>query len=47
MQPDLGLTIIWGPVLLALLFVAGIPVRYLVCIILIVAAFIPIAINLG
>lgn len=46
-QPDLGLTIIWGPVLLALLFVAGIPVRYLVCIILIVAAFIPIAINLG
>ena len=47
MQPDLGLTIIWGPVLLALLFVAGVPVRYLVCIILIVAAFIPIAINLG
>jgi rod shape determining protein RodA len=47
MQPDLGMTMIWGPVLLALLFVAGIPVRYLICIILIVAAFIPIAINLG
>ena len=47
MQPDLGMTIIWGPVLLALLFVGGIPVRYLVCIILIVAAFVPIAINLG
>jgi rod shape determining protein RodA len=47
MQPDLGETIIWGPVLLALLFVGGIPVRYLVCIILIVAAAIPLAINLG
>ena len=47
MQPDLGLTIIWGPVLLALLFVGGIPVRYLVCIILIVTAFLPIAFNLG
>ena len=47
MQPDLGECIIWGPVLLALLFAAGIPFRYLICIILIVAAFIPIAINLG
>jgi rod shape determining protein RodA len=47
MQPDLGMTIIWGPVLLALLFVGGVPVRYLVCLILIVAAFMPIAINLG
>jgi rod shape determining protein RodA len=47
LQPDLGETIIWGPVLLALLFVGGIPLRYLVCIILIVAAMIPIAINLG
>jgi rod shape determining protein RodA len=47
MQPDLGEAIVWGPVLMALLFVGGIPVRYLVCIILIVVAFIPIAINLG
>ena len=47
MQPDLGMTIIWGPVLLALLFVGGIPLRYLICIILIVIAFIPLAINLG
>ncbi len=47
MQPDLGMIIIWGPVLLALLFVAGIPLRYLICIVLIVVAFIPIAINLG
>src|SRR5216117_3323737 len=47
MQPDLGECIIWAPVLLALLFVGGIPVRYLICITLIVVAFIPIAINLG
>jgi rod shape determining protein RodA len=47
LQPDLGETIIWGPVLLALLFVGGIPLRYLVCIVLIVVGFIPLAINLG
>jgi rod shape determining protein RodA len=47
MQPDLGECIIWAPVLMALLFVGGIPVRYLICITLIVLAFIPIAINLG
>src|SRR5947209_5263596 len=47
MQPDLGECIIWIPVLLALLFVAGLPLRYLICIILIGLAFIPIAINLG
>ena len=47
MQPDLGMTIIWGPVLLALLFVGGLPLRYLICIILIVVGFIPLAINLA
>jgi rod shape determining protein RodA len=47
MQPDLGETIIWGPVLLALLFVGGLPLRYLVCILLIVVGFIPLAINLA
>jgi rod shape determining protein RodA len=47
MQPDLGMVIIWGPVMLALLFVAGIPVRYLVCIVLLVAAAMPLAYNLG
>src|SRR5438270_9310638 len=46
MQPDLGECIIWTPVLMALLFVAGLPLRYLVCIILIGRAFIPIALNL-
>src|SRR3989454_2623909 len=47
MQPDLGECIIWGPVVLALLFVAGLPLRYLICILLIGLTFIPIAINLG
>jgi rod shape determining protein RodA len=47
LQPDLGEVIIWAPVLLAMLFVAGLPMRYLICIILIGLAFIPIAIHLG
>src|SRR5207247_9163227 len=47
MQPDLGEVIIWIPVLLALFFVGGLPLRYLICIILIGIAFIPIAIHLG
>src|SRR5213082_273607 len=47
MQPDLGEVIIWVPVLLALFFVGGLPLRYLICIILIGIAFIPIAIHLG
>ena len=47
LQPDLGEVIIWAPVLLAMLFVAGLPLRYLICIILIGLAFIPIAIHLG
>src|SRR2546429_3489577 len=47
MQPDLGEVIIWGPVLLALLFAGGLPLRYLICVILIAVAFIPLAINFG
>src|ERR1043165_7065591 len=47
MQPDLGEVIIWAPVLLALLVVSGLLLRYLICILLIGIAFIPIAINLG
>jgi rod shape determining protein RodA len=42
MQPDLGECIIWGPVLLAMLFIGGLPLRYLVCIILIVCTMVPI-----
>src|ERR671925_706787 len=47
MQPDLGEVIIWVPVLLAMLFVGGLPLRYLICILLIGIAFVPIAVNLG
>ena len=43
MQPDLGECIIWGPVILALLFVGGLPLRYLISIVLIVLAFLPLA----
>ena len=46
MQPDLGECIIWGPVILAMLFVGGLPLRYLTCIILIVLAMIPVTANL-
>src|SRR6266550_2795257 len=45
LQPDLGEVIIWIPVLLALWFVGGLPLRYLICIILVAIAFIPMAIN--
>src|SRR6185503_13641866 len=34
LQPDLGEVLIWIPVMLALLFVGAIPVRYLICILL-------------
>src|SRR3954451_9978605 len=47
MQPDLGETIIWAPVLLALLFVGGLPLRYLICIILLAAIMMPFAMFLG
>jgi rod shape determining protein RodA len=43
MQPDLGECMIWGPVVLALLFVGGMPLRYLICVVLIVVALIPVA----
>jgi len=44
-QPDLGEVIVWVPVLLALWFVGGIPLRYLICILLLGAAFIPLIAN--
>src|SRR5213595_3353320 len=40
LKPDLGAVIIWVPVLLTLLFVVGLPLRYLICILLIGIAFI-------
>src|ERR1044072_750208 len=47
MQPDLGESIIWGPVLLALLFGGGILLLYLIFILLIVATALPLAANLS
>src|SRR3954465_6720891 len=47
MQPDLGEVIIWIPVLLAMLFVAGLPFRYLAGILPTGIAFIPLGIHLG
>src|SRR5438309_6950839 len=46
LQPALGEVIICAPFLIARLFVGGMPVRYLVCITLIVLASIPISVNL-
>ncbi|MEO6871998.1 MAG: FtsW/RodA/SpoVE family cell cycle protein [Chthoniobacterales bacterium] len=43
MQPDLGETMIWAPVVLALLYVGGLPLRYLICVVLIAVAMIPVA----
>lgn len=45
-QPDFGETMMWGPTLMALLFVGGIPKRYLIVIFLIGAAVLPLGINL-
>jgi rod shape determining protein RodA len=46
-QPDVGMTLVWGPVLLALIFAGGIPLRYIICILLLGAAMLPLAYNLG
>ena len=46
-QPYLGGTLVWIPVLMAMLFVAGIQVRYLLTMILIGVALIPLVVNFG
>jgi rod shape determining protein RodA len=47
LQPDLGEAIIWIPVILAMLFVGGMPKRYIICIMLIGVAMVPLMINFG
>jgi len=47
LQPDLGEAIIWVPVILGMLFVGGMPKRYLICIFLLIIIVIPIMINFG
>ena len=46
-QPDLGSVIIWVPMYLAVLFVGGIPLRYLTAMLLLGLALLPIMINFG
>lgn len=47
LQPDLGEAIIWIPVILAMLFVGGMPKRYLICIVLLGASFVPLMVFFG
>jgi rod shape determining protein RodA len=46
-QPYLGGTLVWLPVLFAMLFVAGVQVRYLVTLLLMGVALIPLVVNFG
>jgi rod shape determining protein RodA len=46
-QPDLGMTIVWVPVILSMLFVAGVPKRYLIAIFILGLAMAPLVINFG
>ncbi len=47
MQPDLGSSLVWLPVMLAMLYAARVPARYLITIILLAVAFIPLMVNFG
>ncbi|MBV9659502.1 MAG: rod shape-determining protein RodA [Verrucomicrobia bacterium] len=47
LQPQLGGVLVWGPVALTMLFVGGIPVRYLLSIILTGVAVVPLGIFFG
>lgn len=46
-QPDLGSAITWMPVFLAMLYAARIPARYLISMILLALALIPLMVNFG
>jgi rod shape determining protein RodA len=46
-QPDMGMAIVWCPVILSMLFVGGIPKRYMIVIILLGISVVPLAINFG
>ncbi len=46
-QPDLGTTLVWGPVILTLFFIAGIPKRYLAVMLLLVVIAVPLMVNFG
>lgn len=44
-QPDFGMTMVWVPVVMAMLFVGGVPKRYLIVITLVGVAVLPLLIN--
>jgi len=44
-QPDLGECLIWGPVVFSMLFMARLPLRHLVAVLILVTASLPIAYN--
>lgn len=47
LQNDLGSALVWIPVIIGLLFVGGIPLRYLISLLLLGAAAIPVIVNFG
>ena len=46
-QPDLGSCIVWVPVALAMMFVGGIPKRWLIAMLIVGIAFVPIVVHFG
>lgn len=46
-QPDFGMTLVWIPVMLATMFAAGMPKRYLLAVLLSGMALLPLVINFG
>lgn len=46
-QPDLGSCIVWAPVVLAMMFIGGIPKRWLISMLIVGLAVIPLVVNFG
>lgn len=46
-QPDLGSALVWIPVIFGMLFIGAIPLRYLVSMILLGVAMVPLIVNFG
>jgi rod shape determining protein RodA len=46
-QPDFGMTLVWIPVMLAMLFISGLPKRHMIAIFLIGASLLPLVMNFG
>lgn len=47
LEPDLGSCIVWVPIVLAMLFVGGIPKRWLISILLLATALVPLVVYFG